>query len=135
MTVIRTDKVADQATREALEGIRDILAGSAAPVPVGTVLYTLIQPVDVEPPWFFCDGRAMPKQRWPRLYKAIGDMKTKPTDSSDEFRVPDLRDRVCFGVDTPNGNQVGFDDTDKLRKGDAGAVVTCAHLTPIVLAG
>ncbi len=29
----------------------------------------------------------------------------------------------------------GFDDTGKLLKGDAGAVVTCAHLTPIVLAG
>lgn len=48
--------------------------------------------------WLLCDGRAVSRETYPRLYAAIG-VTYGPGDGSTTFTLPDMRGRGAIGVD------------------------------------
>lgn len=71
--------------------------------PVGTVIPTL---ADSEPGegWKICNGQALSKADFPRLYDLIGDTFGS---SADSFNLPDLRERFPMGAGTTPLRQLG----------------------------
>lgn len=68
-------------------------------VPTGTVLQGLY--TTVPNGFLLCDGTAYLKTAYPKLFNVISTIYNLPTDSSDIFRVPDLRNRTVMGAN-PN---------------------------------
>jgi len=50
-------------------------------------------------PWLICDGSIISREEYPRLFSVIGTKYGGDVNST-MFRLPDLRGRVPFGVDT-----------------------------------
>lgn len=46
----------------------------------------------------FCEGQALLQDDYPGLFAIVGTTFNKPSDPSDEFRLPDLRGRVITGA-------------------------------------
>ena len=68
-------------------------------VPTGTVLQGLY--TTVPNGFLLCNGTAYLKTTYPKLFNVISTIYNLPTDSSDIFRVPDLRNRTVMGAN-PN---------------------------------
>lgn len=59
--------------------------------------------------WMPCDGRPLPRLRYPKLFEAIGTMWG--SHNEDTFNLPDLRGQFLRGVDAGRGT-----DPDKNRR-------------------
>lgn len=60
--------------------------------------------------WLLCDGREVPKTRFPLLYAAIGDRysgASNPPNDPANFRLPTFNGRTFVGASTPNGTPEG----------------------------
>ncbi|CAF2537864.1 unnamed protein product [Rotaria sp. Silwood2] len=58
-------------------------------------------------PWLLCDGRAISRIEYQRLFSVIGT-KYGQGDSVTTFNLPDFRGRVAVGVDGSNFSNVGL---------------------------
>lgn len=77
------------------EIVQRILSGMLTPV--GAVL--AYAGATAPQGYLLCQGQAVSKSEYAELYLVIGDLYTKPEDTEDIFRVPDLRGRVAQGAD------------------------------------
>ena len=68
-------------------------------VPVGTVLQGLY--TTVPNGFLLCNGAAYLRTAYPKLFAEISTIYNLPTDNTDIFRVPDLRNRTVMGAN-PN---------------------------------
>lgn len=57
----------------------------AAWLPTGTIIWS-VKPLDAHY-WLYCNGREVPKERYPALAKLVGDTFGSPS-SSDKFKLP-----------------------------------------------
>lgn len=65
--------------------------------------------------WLLCDGRALQQADYPDLYAELGVRYNLSTDSSDVFRLPDLRNRTIMGA---NPDVTGKADGNTSNVGD-----------------
>ena len=80
-------------------------------VPVGTVLHSAR--TTAPSGWFVCDGSAVSRTTYARLFSAIGT--TFGTgDGSTTFNLPDLRDEFIRGANSAGGRPVGTTESDSL---------------------
>ena len=75
----------------------DKIMPELTPVPVGTVAYAHEVPTG----WLQCNGAAVSRTTYARLFKKIG-MKYGAGDGSTTFNLPDLQHRVLEGTNTPS---------------------------------
>ena len=61
--------------------------------------------------WLICNGSLLDRTTYPNLFSAIGTTYNTGGESSAQFRIPDLRERVTSGVDSSGapGQTVGSD--------------------------
>lgn len=80
-------------------------------VPPGNVQYTAR--TDAPSGWLYCDGSAVSRTTYSRLFSAIGT--TFGTgDGSTTFNLPDLRDEFIRGANAAGGRTVGTTESDSL---------------------
>ena len=75
----------------------DKIMPELTPVPVGTVAYAHEVPTG----WLQCNGAAVSRTTYARLFKKIGT-KYGAGDGSTTFNLPDLQHRVLEGTNTPS---------------------------------
>lgn len=75
----------------------DKIMPELTPVPVGTVAYAHEVPTG----WLQCNGAAVSRTTYARLFKKIGP-KYGAGDGSTTFNLPDLQHRVLEGTNTPS---------------------------------
>ena len=75
----------------------DKIMPELTPVPVGTVAYAHEVPTG----WLQCNGAAVSRTTYARLFKKIGT-KYGVGDGSTTFNLPDLQHRVLEGTNTPS---------------------------------
>lgn len=79
-------------------------APALPPYPIGTmVAYAGEQ---APQGWLLCDGKAVERKKFAKLFAAIGT-HFGPGTSSETFNLPDLRGRFPLGVDTMGGKAAG----------------------------
>jgi len=97
-------------------------------VPPGNVEYTAATSAPAG--YLFCDGSAVSRSTYARLYDAIGTVWGSG-DGSTTFNVPDLRDEFIRGANPGGGRAVGTAESDEIRShthtGDTGTAGAHSH--------
>lgn len=122
-TTSHVEEIKDTRLRKQIEEAlsnfpRNQLTNLIRSTPAGTIAAYGSTNINVEIGWLLCDGREVPKKRYPELYMAIGTTWGKSANA-DLFMLPDLRGVFLRGV---NGNRTDeFADPDvAIRRNVAG---------------
>lgn len=76
-------------------------------LPTGTIIFWCGSETNIPPGWLLCDGRAVKKKIYPRLYATVAGYYNSGTEASDEFGLPSLGNRYIRGG-TPGANAVTY---------------------------
>lgn len=74
--------------------------------PVGTLMPFL--GLSIPAGWAYCNGQAIAKATYPKLYAVLGTRFNTGGEASTHFRVPDIRGRLLAGVDDGSGRLTGY---------------------------
>lgn len=111
------------------------IVGLRDSVPVGTMVDWAGQPERTPPGWAYCDGKALSRVTYRRLYEAIGTAYGVG-DGETTFNVPDFNGKIAKG--TPAGTAANVLTGQTVSEEfdlDTGSTITYLYTTKLIKTG